>query len=549
MTKLTLFTTGALAADLAKRTLTGLLLPYNEEGRTNLGRLTVPPGVLHAAAESLPFYDGHKGPLVGSYTHEDTEKGIRFVASIFPGPAGDALLASGKECVSVEVDPIAVRDGRAISGVLTGAAAVEEGAFPSARLAAEGDPVVPDTETSPDFQTVYEGDLVPAVEIDGEALDGVSKVTVSEKTIAITTDAPEDDRDEIEDVSSVAASASTKGTKMTAAKVQNPALVAGKTDKSPDMNKLFATIATGFAAGETFTSTSQLMAALADIVPANTTAADQPQYIGQLWDGVDYVRRFIPLFNHADLTAQTVNGWRWKDGKRPEVDLYTGNKADIPTNTVDTEAAAGVLQRIAGGHDIDRIYRDFSNAEFWEAYFKAMTESYAKKSDRYVRDVVKAIPTAGNGGRVHLLNAAMPAGVPKALAMVVKGALKLLNSDLEVMPTFAMISASYWEELMYVPQDDVLAYLSASLSLKEGQVEDFKLVPVPDGSLTVGAWVGQVLVGHKNAVTVRELPGSPIRVEAEAIAKGGVDEALFGYVHTMTENAAGLVAFDAPTAA
>jgi len=542
MTKLNLFTTGALAADLAKRTLTGLLLPYNEEGRTNLGRLTVPPGVLHAAAENLPFYDGHKGPLVGSYTHEDTDEGIRFVASIFPGPEGDALLASGKKCVSVEVDPIAVRNGRAISGVLTGAAAVEEGAFPSARLAAEGDPVVPDTQpASPDFQTVYEGDLVPTVTLDGTAVDGVSKVTVSEKAIDITTKTPEPDP---------AAGDKKEDPAMTAAKVQNPALLAGKKDDSPDMNKLFATIAKGFAAGETFTSATQLMAALSDIVPANTTAMDQPQYVGQLWDGVDYERRFIPLFNHADLTAQTVNGWRWKAGKRPEVDLYTGNKADIASGDIDTEAVTGVLQRIAGGHDIDRIYRDFSNAEFWEAYFKAMANSYAKKSDRYVRDVVKAIPTAANGGRVHLLNAAMPEGVPTALAMIVKGALKMINTeDLEVMPTFAMVAASYWEELFYTKTDDVLAYLTTSLNLKEGSLEEFKIVPVPDTALTVGAWVGKVLVGHKNAVTVRELPGAPIRVEAEAIAKGGVDEALFGYVHTLNENAAGLVAFDAPTAA
>lgn len=540
--KLNLFTTGALAADLAKRTLTGLLLPYNEEGKTNLGRLTVPPGVLHAAADHLPFYDGHKGALVGSYTHEDTPEGIRFVASIFPTPEGDTLLASGKECVSVEVDPITVRAGRALAGRMTGAAAVEEGAFPSARLAAEGDPVVPDTESAtPDFQTVYEGDLVPVINLDGTAVDGVSKVTVSEKAIDITTKTPDP---------GTGADNQEEDPKMTAAKVQNPALVAGKKDDTPDMNKLFATIAKGFSAGETFTSPAQLMAALSDIVPANTTAMDQPQYVGQLWDGVEYERRFIPLLNHADLTAQTVNGWRWKDGKRPEVDLYTGNKNDIASNAIDTEAATGVLQRIAGGHDIDRIYRDFSNAEFWEAYFKAMANSYAKKSDRYVRDVMKAVPTVANGGRVHLLDAAMPEGVPAALAMIVKGALKMINTeDLEVMPTFALVAASYWEELFYTKQQDVLSYLTTSLNLKEGSLEEFKIVPVPDTALTVGAWVGKVLVGHKNALTVRELPGAPVRVEAEAIAKGGVDEALFGYVHTMLENAAGLVCYDAPTAA
>jgi len=542
--KLSLFTTGALTANLADRTITGLLLPYDEEGRTNLGRLTVPQGVLQAAAANLPYYDGHGGPLIGSFTPEDAGTGIRFVASIFPGAEGDAYLAAAaaegdgsKRCVSVEVDPITVRAGKAVAGILTGAAGVEAGAFPSAKLAAEGDPVVPDQGAMPDFQTVYEGDIIPTVTLDDKPVDGITKVTVSYKEIAITTDTPAD------------TTSTTEGAPMTAALKVQARNLAPKPKAKTDQNALFAALANGFANGEEFTSASRLMAALSDIIPANTTAMQQPDYIGQLWNGVDYERRFIPLFNHGDITAATIKGWRFKAGKVPQVGLYTGDKADIPSNAIDTEEVAGVLQRIAGGHDIDRIYRDFGSAEFWEAYFKAMTESYAKTSDRYVRDVVKAIPTAANGGRVHLLNAAMPAGVPKALAMVVKGALKLLNSELEVMPTFAMISASYWEELMYVPQDDVLAYLSASLSLKEGQVADFKLVPVPDGSLTVGAWVGQVLVGHKNAVTVKELPGAPVRVEAEAIAKGGIDEALFGYVQTISENTDGLVAFDAPTAA
>jgi len=38
-----------------------------------------------------------------------------------------------------------------------------------------------------------------------------------------------------------------------------------------------------------------------------------------------------------------------------------------------------------------------------------------------------------------------------------------------------------------------------------------------------------VLVGDKAAATSYELPGSPIRVEAENIANGGIDEGFFGY--------------------
>lgn len=546
--KLILTAPGPLTATADPRVKSGLLLPYGEPGFTNLGKVLAAKGALKLAAKLDPLTLEHTSKLgVADFVaFDEQEDGLHCSVRYLDTPLGNAALAEfdagTRTGLSVEIEQPVIRAGQLTAGEITGGSQVETPAFASAKLAAADAPVAPDMGDTPDFQTVYEGDLVPAVTLDGNPIADVAKVTVSEKTIDITTtttDAPPN------------ASANPEGTdNMTAAKVQNPALVAGKADQSPDMNKLFATIAQGFNAGETFTSPRQLMAALSDIVPANTAATDQPQYIGQLWDGVEYERRYIPLFNHGDLTAQTIKGWQWKAGKRPEVGLYTGDKAAIPSGTVDTEQFEHTLQRIAGGHDIDRIYRDFSNAEFWEKYFKAMAESYSKVSDRYVRDVVKAIPTAANGGQVHLLDADMPGlGVPTALAMVVKGALKLLNSELEVMPTFALISASYWEQLFYVPQEEVLAYLSASLSLKEGQVSDFKLVPVPDGALTSGTFETEVLVGHKNAVTVRELPGAPIRVEAEAIALGGIDEALFGYVSTMTENAAGLVAYDAPTAA
>jgi hypothetical protein len=40
---------------------------------------------------------------------------------------------------------------------------------------------------------------------------------------------------------------------------------------------------------------------------------------------------------------------------------------------------------------------------------------------------------------------------------------------------------------------------------------------------------GTVLAGVRQAATVRTLPGSPIRVEAQNLTQGGIDEAFFGY--------------------
>lgn len=53
-------------------------------------------------------------------------------------------------------------------------------------------------------------------------------------------------------------------------------------------------------------------------------------------------------------------------------------------------------------------------------------------------------------------------------------------------------------------------------------------------------------MGTKAAATHYELSGSPLRVEAEHIAKGGRDAALFGYTANMLNRPEGLqlVSFD-----
>jgi len=542
MPKLTLIAPGPLHATADPRVKSGLLLPYGEHGLTNRGKVLASAGTLTLAekTDQLTLEHAPKIPVADFIGFEDQADGLHCSIRYLPTPLGDAGLAefeSGKRAgLSVEVDQPVIRGGRLIAGMITGGSQVETPAFPSAKLAAAELEDAPD-EGDIEFQTKYSGSQTPAVVIDGTALDNVEKVTVSESeiTIATTQAEPADDT-----------AAPKEEANMTAARVQNAALLGGgKPKPKDDANALFTAIAAGHARLD---SPAKLLAALSDIVPADTMATTQPQYVGEMWNGVEYVRRFIPLFAHDTLTSGTIKGWRFKDGKTPEVDLYVGNKTDIPSGQVQTEETSGVLQRFAGGHDIDRIHRDFPNSEFWNAYFKRMAESYAKKSDRYVRDVAKAIPTAANGQRVHLLNAALPAGVPTALAMIVKGSIKMLD-DLDVLPTFAVVTSDYWEQLFYVPQEQVLAYLSTSLNLKEGDVAGFKIVPAPVGSLTVGGWAGKVLVGHREALTVHELPGAPIRVEAEALAKGGIDEALFGYVGTMTENAKGIISYDAPTAA
>ena len=510
MTALTLLASGPLTASLDDRTLTGTLLPFGQVGRTNLGQLTASADSALGLADMVPLNTEHVSTAVIGKAVRIDKGAAGFTASfaVLPTRAGDDALAEAaaglRACLSVEVDPIVTRDGRIISGTIVGAALVTRPAFPDARLAAADAGPVPDTGDLP----AGDPPEAPDVVIDGKELDGVTDVTVSPEQITITTTAAE-------------SAPNPEGTPMTASAVTvtNPALKGAPKATGIDRNRLFAALAAAQNGG------AALAAALSDITPPNILGVEQPQYVGELWSGKAYQRKIVPLLNHADLASFKVTGWRW--GNKPEVGLYSGNKTAIPSNSVTTVAVEIAAQRIAGGHDIDRKFRDFSNAEFWAAYFAAMTESYAKVSDAYaLAQVLAAAP--------DIVPGAVPAGVSTAMSYIVDGSLAIL-ADTDSMPSFAVVSLALWRGLVLTRTEDTLAYLNAALGLEDGTIGSFAVRP------SAALPGNQVLVGCKEAVTVHELGGeAPIRVEALDIARGGIDEGVFGYEAVNIHDAGGL---------
>lgn len=282
----------------------------------------------------------------------------------------------------------------------------------------------------------------------------------------------------------------------------------------------------------------RLYAALADITPAATSVTDitsVPQWLGEVWSGRMYRQRYLPLLTHRPLTNMEIRGWRWKT--KPEVDDWAGEKADVPTGPAATEPYTLSAYRIAGAHDIDRIFRDFNVNEFWDGYWSAMTESYARKADTKAKDEIVA-----GAGANYVTPGAVPDGVATAAAYIVDGALAVIDV---ATPDFALVSKDLYRELLLTRADDVVAYLTMALGLEEGSIEDFRIVPFND------ATTDTVIVGAAGAATVYELPGVPIRVEALDVAKGGIDVGLFGYMTVGTNDSTGmaLVSGTAPAAA
>jgi hypothetical protein len=528
--KLTILS-GTLTADRDARVITGLLLPYGEPGRTSSGTVTASAGALEVADSVLLNLEHDPTRPVGRMvSHEETDAGLMASFSIARTRAGDDVLEEAAEGLrtglSVEVDDVVIRAGALLGGTLTGAASVTIPAFPSAQLVAAdagdledppADPADPaaDPEADPEAEDDTE-DAEDGPDLEADALDITPETTLQDLMDALA--GPDTPTDPAANV----AAADQEGPPVTASRQGLAASAGARSTKgtSLTLREFTAAAVAAAKAGD-----RRMIAALNDVTQTGVGAdVSGVQFLGELWSGVQYNRRFVPLLTHGDLTAYSMKGWRWVTP--PEVWDYAGDKAAITSEDVDTEAATTSANRLAGGNDIDRKFVDFPDEGFLESYVQALRESYARKSDLKAAAFIDASATALTADTV-------PTGVSAATAALVDAALGLVDVGT---PTFAILGNAAYRSLLLTPKDQVLEFLSMSLGLEQGSMESFTVVP---GGSAFGD--SDVVVGIKAAATFYELPGVPIRVDALDIEHGGIDIGLFGYWATLLNDARGIV--------
>jgi hypothetical protein len=504
-----------LAADPGTRNLSYRLLPYGEAGRTSLGVVTASAGVVELpddpGALVLNLEHERRRPVARGTALVESDAGLDATFAVAETTAGNDLLAEAaaglRTGASVELADVVIRAGRLVSARLVGAAAVVDSAFPSAQLAAsdvgdddQADDADDDADTDEEQQV---GDAVTPDDNDDDSTD--DNDTGADMTTTTTTAA----------AATLAATRAPAGLPTPRPARPEPGFreivrLLANAGRTQGEGRLFATLE------QASPGSTQLFAALSDITPASTSVNDVmqiPQWLGEVWDGRTFQRRYIPLITSAPLTAMQVKGWKWV--VKPEVAPYAGNKGPVPSNAATTEPYVLDAQRIAGAHDIDRIFRDFNVEEFWSSYWAAMAESYAKQSDAVVGTVLL-------DNSPYVAPGAVPTGVSKGASYIVDGALAIIDTAI---PTFAIVSKDLYRDLLLTRNEDVLAYLNLALGLEDGTIASFSVVPG-----AAGFPADTVIVGAKPAATVYELPGTPLRVEALNIANGGVDTGLFGYL-------------------
>jgi hypothetical protein len=556
---------GTLIASLNDRTASGLLVPYGEECSSNLGRFAVEPGAIAIPSDvtGLSLNTEHdRESVVGGVTRlEETPQGVVGHFAFAATPEGDRALADARagrrSKLSVEAKHMIIRAGKAVSGRIFGAALVREGAFPSATLLAaavdvgdEDQDVENDDDTEGTTTTSHdESEYTDENGVTWRRVADTETTVEGDKTTTTTTvvEETEDPSTEEEEEPVTTATAPTtltarrsKGTAPAAPSFSQIMNAIHQVQSGHGDSTLLATLRDNAGPGK-----STLFAALKDIpyTKPDGTAVGQvmnpfPQWIGQLWDGLAYVRDIVDLVGTAELTAATIAGWTWDE--KPQGGDWKGNKTPVPSNTPTAKPYTAPTFYWAGAHDHANEYRHFSNPEYWEAYYTAMRESYARWSNE--RALTAVVQSA-----TDVVADAVPATLARGLSYLVDGIAEVIDAD--ALPNFALVEKSLYKEMLKTTNNNVLGYLDASLGFDDGTLAGSgftiraksRYTARDENDVAAVTPFSGVIVGAKEAVTFHELPGVPIRIEAEDLVKGGLDTGLFGYAGTVTHKSDALV--------
>lgn len=485
-----------LVASQATRTISGLAVPFNVPGNTSGGKVAVDPGAIQLPTDLKRIKllrDHNRNQPVGFVESiEATEDGLLVTFRVGATPDGDVALAEAAEAIrdglSVELSNVKRSpDGkRVISAHLDAVALVAVPAFDSARVSSV---IAEDTEDVDDSPSV--GSL--ADETDTTDVEPAEAETEGETNMT----------ENIQNDNVVEASAAVvpQGLIVPSAKAELTASDA-------------AHVITQFMHGD---RSAEITAAFADITHSANIGISPAGWVGELWSGIAYQRQIVPLLTQGALNSYKVTGWKWVT--KPEVAEYAGDKAAVPSNSPTTTSVSVDAERIAGGHDIDRKFIDFNDDEFIASYFRAMAESYARLSDEKAAEFV--IASATDGGTAADLLEAVAIGVDK------------VRLDTRTNASYVLVNPADRRDLMLgTTASEVPAFLN--------------MMGIDPGNWVATEFVdaGHAIVGAKPAATFYELGGSPIRVQAEHLANGGRDAALFGYYATLLHDARGIVDVD-----
>lgn len=580
--------TGAVAADITAdvggRTLVGTLYRYGEVGQTSAGPLAVGPS-MPPPPLGLPITAEHDRGVVRAavaMVDNNTER-VRIGARVVDGILGDQALSEAlpplrsRAAFSLDIEDAEVVDGVIVSGRWEAIGQVENPAFNSARIdqiAASNNPGVPMLTEAQRARLVE----LLAIQSRDAAQESELQSLLTAGGLAAPVVEPDDDPAAVEPAA--AAETAAVAASMPSVPAGVPSAAQARTTPRAELQRVIRDLTAALQPG--VRSAQAVTAALSDIIHSDHTGDIEPlAWSGELWSGLVYEPQFTDLFTSGPLTYWQGTGWRFTSA--PEMQDYAGDKAAIPTGTVGTEDSAYTAARMAVGVDIDRKFFDFPNEAFVSGLLQKIRESWEVKLDAKVKDyaLAQAVPATRGVSVTKTSEDATITFAAGALTATDVGAtvtgtgipanttlLSWTDATHAELSANATSSGTITATVGQQESSLLKAAARAALTLKRRRVGRASFIVVNDEDLfsltdvvadQVPAFLdlygidprnfrssadvpqGKVLAGAKQAATLRTLPGSPIRVEAQNLANGGIDEAFFGYWAIEEHHTSGIV--------
>jgi len=554
---------GEVTASLEDRTITGRLIPFGEEGRTNVGRFTIddPDAIDITAAEADPSIislnlDHDRTLVVGRGTRVWKQPdGVYASWTIARTPDGDAALADAlaangqRKRLSGEFGPAVIRAGKLIAGhaKLWGSALVPMGAFPGAMVLAAD---TPDDAAEPDRADAndeHPAITLPVLPEDITVVTPEGDTALYAPEAAPAEDNPEGGSTVTATETEVLAGATPVAPVPATLAPSAPAAPATTKAREVSARQVYAAMSS-LKANPYDEDARQVLAALTDIKisGANTLpvggGAVRENWVGQVYQGIEYEREYIGLGKlGTDITAAGKKGYKIGRGTAgapldidgiPNGGDWAGNKAEINSFGGFTASVTSTLHRFAVGNDIAREFYDLPGGEdVIEAWIRLLVENHAYWSDS---KALAAIVTAA-GAPVAPATSSYPANYPDALGMLIQGilAVKAKKSDgRRDVPTFAIANEPAFAELAYAAggEQNLPAFVDIAVSTNGNGTVD-GAVRVVQGDVGIED-TAAVIVGSGRAIEFDELAGGPLHIDAIELLKGGIDRAVHGYLQT-----------------
>ncbi|MEF3405791.1 hypothetical protein [Agromyces sp. CCNWLW203] len=534
---------GEVLASLEDRTITGLLIPFNEIGRTNAGRFMVEAGAIDLPADPAVItlnLDHDRSQPVGRATRVWEEAaGVMATFAIANTPAGDDALADAlnpkgkRRRLSGEFHAI-IKAAKAVGGNLWGSALVGMGAFPSAMVLAADTPDEPTATSSSRYVTEYTdeaGDTWRRVEETTTTITETSTVVVEEDP-----DAEEDP--EGETTVPVTATATVPVTQIGGAPVAVEVQA-----RQTDVRDVYAALNT-LRSDRQNPEALAVLAALNDVTTTTLSGGVAPaHWLGQINQGIGYTRMYLPLGTvGTDISIAGKKGFKIKRGTEAvpvdKIDgAWAGDKTAIKSGNGFVQTAQSTRRNWALGEDIGREFYDLEGGqEVVASFLELLVEDYHRWADESaLADFVSV-----GGAAVAADTTKYPATYPKALGMLIQGMLalgKIKADGRRDLPTFAIANDAAFEELAYASggEQNLPAFVSIAInSALNGEAGlDNKITIVRgDVGAPITAGKGAVIVGANYGVHFDEVPNGPLKIDALEIARGGIDRAFHGYLQT-----------------